>query len=322
LSSEKPPQQLGSAAAESEPGRPEAVAAQTDSSSFLAAPLNSPSVSRVLFDKSKSRTKFKLERLMSILRDKRHEGWVRTAYPDPSTGRPLIGGGFSLDLSGAMHVQLDPRNPNVFIEPSSAQLWQAAGLELAELNSILDQFYRRQREWDQGTFRQKIRTQEWPPDISEEEGVQLLRISVLQAIHNARAYCVDFDKMNAWQQMALSQLVFQMGVNLEEFVTFLGAINGYGEVDGAAQNELAGKKIDWRTVQRSLVQSQWARRYPYRAIAVIAMFDPNYDKNPRRAERQVRIWIHPPASYQRRKPQGQFAGHSRRNTSRRQPKRS
>src|ERR1700716_278963 len=74
-------------------------------------------------------------------------------------------------------------------------------------------------------FRQKIRAHELPPQLTEEEGTRLLRISVLQAIHNARAYCDDFDHLTASQQMAMSQLVFQMGVNLEEFIQFLGAIN-------------------------------------------------------------------------------------------------
>ena len=42
--------------------------------------------------------KFRLETLMSMLRDSRHESWVLAAYPDPKTSRPLIGAGFSLDV--------------------------------------------------------------------------------------------------------------------------------------------------------------------------------------------------------------------------------
>ena len=45
---------------------------------------------------------------MEILRDHRHEGWVLAAYPDPNTGRPLIGAGFSLDVEAALHLQRDP----------------------------------------------------------------------------------------------------------------------------------------------------------------------------------------------------------------------
>src|ERR1700761_4374232 len=75
-----------------------------------------------------SDVKFKVEQLMEILRDKRHEGWVLTAYPDPKTAQPLIGAGFSLDLPAREHLQHDLLNPNVFLEPSSADLWQAAGL--------------------------------------------------------------------------------------------------------------------------------------------------------------------------------------------------
>jgi len=36
-----------------------------------------------------------------------------------------------------------------------------------------------------------------------------------------------------------------------------------------------------------LIQSDWARRYSTRAIAVIAMFDPDYESNPAAAERKV-----------------------------------
>jgi hypothetical protein len=309
-----------SMSAPAESVRREAQSLTLDTS--LTQPPDSPLGSPPLFDLAGSHTKFGLDRLMTILRDRRHEGWVRTAYPDPQTGRPLIGGGFSLDLSGTVHMQLDPRNPNSFIEPSSAQLWRAAGLDPAELDSILDQFRRRQMVWGEAAFRQKIRAHDLPPDVTEEEAVQLLRISTLQAIHNARAYCIDFDKMSASQQMALSQLVFQMGVNLEEFVTFLAVINGHPGDGSAAQNHHAIESVDWRSVQRSLVQSQWARHYPDRAVAVIAMFAPNYDRDPRRAERQVRIWIHPPASHRRGKSQRQFAGRSRPNTRPRQTKRS
>lgn len=287
----------------------------------LAIALPNSSVgSPSLFDPADSYTKFKLDRLMSILRDNRHEGWVRTAYPDPKTGRPLIGGGFSLDLSEAVHVQRDPFNPTAFIEPSSAQLWQAAGLDSAKLNAILDQFYRRQIVWGTTTFRRKIRMHELSPDITEEEALHLLRISALQAIHNARAYCADFDKMNAWQQMALSQLVFQMGVNLEEFVAFLGAINGYAGDANRVQTTGSIETVDWKAVQSTLVHSDWARRYTVRAVSVIAMFDPNYDIGPSRAERRIRVWIHPLPSHHRRR--REFAGGSPRQVLRRRTKQS
>jgi len=241
--------------------------------------------------------KFKLGRLMDILRDSRHEGWVRTAYPDPTTGRPLIGGGFSLDVCAIEHPQGNPLNPNAFLEPSSAQLWQAAGLDLAQLSAILDRFDRRVELWGKQELRRKVRAHELPPDITEEEALRLLRISVLQAVHNARAYSVNFDHLSASQQMALTQLVYQMGVNLEEFTEFLSAINSYS---ADAQNKPAIQKVDWKTAQRDLVQSDWARRYTNRAIAVIAMFDPTYSSRPRQAERQVRDWIYPPTTHPRK----------------------
>ena len=241
---------------------------------------------------------------MSILRDTRHEGWVRTAYPDPTTGRPLIGGGFSLDLCATEHAQSNPRNPNSFLEPSSAQLWQAAGLELDQLSAILDRFDRRVELWGKQELRRKVRAHELPPDITEEEASRLLRVSALQAGHNARAYSVNFDHLSASQQMALSQLVYQMGVNLEEFVDFLSAINAYPP-DSQKKSEV--QKVDWRAAQRTLIESDWARRYSNRAIAVIAMFNPNYSSRPRQAERQVHDWIYPPPLHPRKNARGKKA---------------
>jgi hypothetical protein len=255
---------------------------------------DSSAISSALF--KHSGTKFHIEHLTSILRDKRHEGWVRTAYPDPTTGRPLIGGGFSLDLCAIEHQQRNPSNPNSFLEPSSAQLWQAAGLDLAQLSAILDRFDQRVELWGKQELRRKIRAHELPPDITEEEAVRLLHISALQAVHNAKAYSVNFDHLSASQQMALSQLVYQMGVNLEEFTEFLGAINAPHD----SQNKPTIQKIDWKNAQRDLVESEWARRYSNRAIAVIAMFDPNYSSRPRQAERQVRAWIYPAAAHSRK----------------------
>ena len=61
-----------------------------------------------------SDVKFDLRNLMEILRDRRHEGWVLAAYPDPKTGHPLIGAGFSLDLPERAHPQPDQLNPHAF----------------------------------------------------------------------------------------------------------------------------------------------------------------------------------------------------------------
>jgi hypothetical protein len=104
--------------------------------------------------------------------------------------------------------------------------------------------------------------------------------------------------------MALSQLVFQMGVNLEEFVHFLSAINDYSSYreETPRVSRVESEKERWKTVQQSLIQSDWARRYTSRAVAVIAMFDPDYDKNPEKAERQVRTKIRPLATHRRHKP--------------------
>jgi hypothetical protein len=226
---------------------------------------------------------------MSILRDHKHEGWVLAAYPDPKTSRPLIGAGFSLDVMATEHPQRDPLNPHPFMEPSSAQLWQAAGLEPDRLQRILDQFDRDQKAWGKKKFRKRIRTRALKPEVTEEEATSLLRISAIQAIYNARAYCRDFDDLTASQQMALSQLAFQMGVNLEEFVHFLGVMNGEGFSRDLSQTGMV-KEIDsprWATVQQSLIESQWARCYTGRATTVIAMFDPDYAQDPGGAERRV-----------------------------------
>ncbi len=153
---------------------------------------------------------------MTVLRDSRHEGWVLAAYPDPKTSRPLIGAGFGLDVPATDHPQRDPLNSHPFVEPSTGQLWQAAGLDSAKLQSILDQFDRDLATWKKKNFRKKIRTHALSPQITEDDATKLLRISAIQATYNARAYCRFFDQLTASQQMALSQLVFQMGVNLEE----------------------------------------------------------------------------------------------------------
>jgi len=241
-----------------------------------------------LFDFKDSDIKFKLESLMNILRDSRHESWVLAAYPDPKTSRPLIGAGFSLDVEATEHPQRDPLNPHMFIEPSSAQLWQAAGLDSGSLQVILDQYDSDLKAWKKKNFRRKIKTHQLSPQLTDEEATKLLRISVIQAIHNARAYCREFDQLTASQQMALSQLVFQMGVNLEEFIQFLTAINDLSYRDSAPLASNAEREAEhWKMVQSTLIQSQWARRYTSRAVSVIAMFDPDYAQDPRQAERKV-----------------------------------
>ena len=250
-----------------------------------------------MFDFKDSDIKFNLQTLMNILRDQRHEGWVLAAYPDPNTHRPLIGAGFSLDVPATEHLQLDPLNPHPFLEPSSAQLWQAAGLDPALMQKILGRFNRDASLWTTKQYRRKIRMHALTPELTEEEATKLLRISAIQAVYNARAYCRNFDHLTGPQQMALSQLVFQMGVNLEEFVQFLSAINGDAFQNVSLNNAAATDSDHWRTVQTTLIESQWARRYRGRASTVIAMFDPDYLDNPTGAERRVNAVLHPPSKH-------------------------
>jgi hypothetical protein len=254
------------------------------------------SLSAPLFDFKESDIKFNLETLMNILRDHQHEGWVLAAYPDPKTSRPLIGAGFSLDVVAAEHIQADPLNPHPFLEPSSAQLWQAAGLSPDQLQMILQQFDHDLKVWKQKKYRKKIRTKTLTPQLTEQQATSLLRISTIQAVQNARAYCRFFDEISASQQMALSQLVFQMGVNLEEFEHFLAELNGDArQLDlSLPASDVETPEQHWQTVQRALIESQWATRYTTRATTVIAMFDPIYSQDPAAAVHRVQIALPPP----------------------------
>jgi hypothetical protein len=299
------------------------------SNSFVPASGSPPSLvgsPQLLLDFKNTDIKFRLQSMMDILRDSRHEGWVLAAYPDPKTSRPLIGAGFGLDIEAREHPQTDPLNPRPFIEPSSAQLWQAAGLDPDLLQKILNRYDRDLEAWKKKKFRKKTRAHTLSPEITTDEATRLLRISSIQAVQNARAYCRSFDQMTASQQMALSQLVFQMGVNLEEFVQFLSTLNGAPNANdppqfmnavatsGAASIETSDHRVatmndqrsatptdHWKDVQHSLIDSQWAHKYTTRAISVIAMFDPDYLNDPRAAELRVEATLPPPAKRHRKK---------------------
>jgi hypothetical protein len=280
-----------------EPGMHLAQSLLTSDSTVPASANPAIPPSAPLFDFKESDIKFNIETLMNILRDHQHEGWVLAAYPDPKTSRPLIGAGFSLDVVAAEHIQSDPLNPHPFLEPSSAQLWVAAGLSPDQLQTILQQFDHDLKVWKQKKYRKKIRT--LTPQLTEQQATSLLRISTIQAVQNARAYCRFFDQLSASQQMALSQLVFQMGVNLEEFEHFLAELNG-----DVRQHDLSPPAIDvempdqhWQSVQRSLIESQWATRYTSRATTVIAMFDPEYSQDPGAAVRRVQVVLPPPVKH-------------------------
>jgi hypothetical protein len=276
------------------------VAAASNEPSPPAQALAAP---QPLFDFQSSDIKFRLETLMNVLLDRRHEGWVLAAYPDPKTGRPLIGAGFGLEVEATAHPQRDPLNPHMFLEPSSAQLWQAAGLDEERLEKILDQYDRDLAKWKKKNFRKKAKTSRLTPQLTEAEARRLLQVSAIQAVHNAQAYCRDFDQLTASQQMALSQLVFQMGVNLEEFAQFLATLNrepGYFETVELADSA-AGDSEYWSAVQLTLIQSDWARRYRTRAVSVIAMFDPDYAESPSKAERKVEAVLRPPPKHHHKK---------------------
>ncbi|MGA8087553.1 MAG: hypothetical protein WCA10_09615 [Terracidiphilus sp.] len=254
--------------------------------------------------------KFDLNELLDILRDHRHEGWVLAAYPDPRTSQPLIGAGFSLDLPAREHPQSDPLNPHPFLEPSSAELWQAAGFDPARLDDLLKVFYERRREWSKRTWRRHLFS--LPAQISDDEAMQLIRVGAIQAIYNAHAYCRNFDQMTGPQQMAMAQLVYQMGVNLEHFNAFLATINpGPGPRAATVETPMfveASQNIPatldqspeyWLSVQKSLTGSQWAHKYRSRAISVIAMLDPAYRDDPTAAEQRVGAVLRPAVVHRR-----------------------
>ena len=242
-----------------------------------------PAVQQLLAFKD-SDVKFDLATLMATLRDHRHEGWMLSAYPDPNTRLPLIGAGFSLNLPARDHLQQDSLNPHPFLEPSSAELWQAAGLDPSDLQRILTRFDTAPA----APVKRRLHKKRKPPapEITNEYATKLLRVAIIQSIYNAKAYSRDFDSLSASQQMALTQLVYQMGVNLEGFNQFLGLLND----DSAALLMFGPGVFDtnhWDAVQAALVESHWARTYRSRAVSVIAMLDPQYLDHPDLSEMKV-----------------------------------
>lgn len=289
----------------------------------LQAPTEPPAASEaapsaavgMLRDFKDSDVKFDVNELVEILRDRRHEGWVLAAYPDPRTSQPLIGAGFSLDLPERPHPQLDPLNGHPFLEASSADLWQAAGFDPDRLNDILNVFYERRRKWSKRSWRRQLYS--LPAQISDEEAIQLVRVGAIQAIYNARAYSRNFDQMNGPQQMAMAQLVYQMGLNLQHFNEFLAMINPapdtapqeaisdstmFAQAVSDAATEPVGLDQSpeyWLSVQKSLMGSQWAHKYRTRAISVIAMLDPAYGDDPGAAEQRVGAVLRPAVVHRR-----------------------
>jgi hypothetical protein len=277
------------------PSAPSAPVSALAASASTAAVPPDPAL-QALLGFQESEVRFRLPDLMEILRDRRHEGWVLAAYPDPKTTRPLIGAGFSLDLPERPHPQLDPLNPHPFLEPSSAELWLAAGLAPQRLQKILDDYQVRLDAWGARRFRRHLAGLD--SEISDAEADSLLRIAIIQAIGNARAYCRNFDDLTASQQMAVTQLVYQMGVNLQEFDHFLALLNNEPDPSLVTAGAVAaapppGDQDHWSAVQAALEQSQWARLYRSRAVAVIAMLDPRYADSPTLAERRIATTLRP-----------------------------
>ena len=318
------------AVAQDAPSLPSSTTAET--SVAAPTPIVAPSAALRMMEEFKDTdVRFDMNELVDILRDRRHEGWVLAAYPDPRTAQPLIGAGFSLDLPEREHPQLDANNPHPFLEPSSADLWQAAGFDPARLDGILKTFYERRHTWSKRTWRKKLYS--LPAQISDDDAIQLVRVGAIQAVYNAKAYCRNFDQLNGPQQMAMAQLVYQMGVNLEHFNAFLTTINpgaprGQQVVSAqadsgtqattaaasqmfaqamqdataapAAKEEMSQSPEYWLGVQQSLMGSQWAHKYRTRAISVIAMLDPAYSDDPTAAEKRVGAVLRPAVVHRHR----------------------
>lgn len=323
----------GPALAQETPQAPTSGTPQPQAAVAAPTPVAAPSAALRMMEEFKDTdVKFDMNELVDILRDRRHEGWVLAAYPDPRTAQPLIGAGFSLDLPEREHPQLDANNPHPFLEPSSADLWQAAGFEPAKLDQILSVFYERRRTWSKRTWRKKLFS--LPAQISDDDAIQLVRVGAIQAVYNAKAYCRNFDQLNGHQQMAMAQLVYQMGVNLEHFNAFLTTINpgpaprgqqvvaadtAAGTQARAADSQMFSQAMQdatatpavmdqmdqspeyWLGVQKSLMGSQWAHKYRTRAISVIAMLDPAYSDDPTAAEKRVGAVLRPAVVHHRHK---------------------
>jgi len=80
-------------------------------------------------------------------------------------------------------------------------------------------------------------------------------------------------------------------------VQFLDALNDNDNARELAQLDgyMESYPEHWKTVQGTLIDSQWARRYSSRAAAVIAMFDPEYSRGPNEAEQRIEATLRPPA---------------------------
>jgi hypothetical protein len=288
----------------------------------LTPPLSRFATADEMFSFNEKDVKFPINDLMTTLKDNHHEGKVLTAYPDPATYLPLIYAGNSLGIPEPEalppHKQPDANNPVQFIEPSSETLWLASGLSIEKLRAIRSQCEERWAAMYEATrknpkfrhsceekvkhqarqeFLKRIRSGEWAPDITEGEGDRFLRTAIIQAVHNAKAYYPEekFNELTAAQQMALTEMVYQMGVNLEEFTTFLNKLNGNQLRVPKPSAEHAQEAGDistgdyWKDLQKALGHSKWARHESrMRAIKVIAKLDPHYDfDHPQEAEHRV-----------------------------------
>jgi GH24 family phage-related lysozyme (muramidase) len=245
-------------------------------------PIPSGTTADIEFPFKHSAIKFRLESLMAGLSEK--EGWMSIAYPDSSAkGIPTIGMGFNLSIEGRPRDDADPYQNGGWPrkDPSAQELWKIAGLPEEKLKDVMANFEERNKRWHGRQAAFKF-LDHFEHDITRHEAHKLLYVSARQAVYNAMAYAKDFPDMNGAQQMAMAQIVYQMGTKLEGFKDFLGEINN---TSYHQQPELA--EAHWRAVQSELIKSDWYRNHTTRATKVIAMFDPQYRADAKKAQKNV-----------------------------------
>jgi hypothetical protein len=95
-------------------------------------------------------------------------------------------------------------------------------------------------------------------------------------MYNASCYFKHWKSFTAYQKIAFSDMVYQMGPNFEGFSQMLGKAN--------QEKPLTPK--DWSTVQTLAKGGKWHNNYPDRAPFVVAMMGANY-----RAPKEMRDLI-------------------------------
>jgi hypothetical protein len=203
------------------------------------------------------------------------ERFVPFAFADPvAKGVALVGAGFNLHAkervhssSGtttqpSSHTRFTEYNDRLRLDPSAEQLWTLSGvpedLELlrahAVSNSVAQDYLKNK----------KVEIPE-QARISETSAEKLFDLSARQAMHNASSYFKRWKEFTAFQKIALSDMVYQMGPNFQTFTTLITKAN--------QEKPLSDK--DWEFIRISM-RGNWYNRYSDRAPDVVRMLDPHF----------------------------------------------